>query len=111
MRSADSYLILAVVLAVVGASRAGRRPHSLRFHVYLRSLLWRARRQIWFLRAAGRCRQCGGRKQLTVDHLTYARLGHERACDVAVLCWRCHQLSTVGNIRGATGAAAAGVRA
>lgn len=69
-----------------------RRRHSLLYVMYLRSPLWRLRRRIWITRALGRCEHCGRRRRLTIHHRTYQRLGHERRSDVAVLCWRCHQL-------------------
>jgi hypothetical protein len=59
--------------------------------VYLRSPLWRLRRRIWIVRAGGRCQRCGSRRQLTIHHRTYQRLGHERRADVTVLCWNCHR--------------------
>jgi hypothetical protein len=69
-----------------------RHRHSLLYEVYLHSPLWRARRWIWLLQARGRCRDCGHRRRpLTIHHLSYKRLGHERRSDVAVLCWPCHQ--------------------
>ncbi|HUZ84101.1 MAG TPA: HNH endonuclease [Gaiellales bacterium] len=69
-----------------------RRPHSLRYTVYLHSPLWRARRWLWILQAGGRCEDCGRRRYpLTIHHLSYKRLGRERRGDVVVLCWRCHQ--------------------
>ena len=69
-----------------------RRRHSLLYVVYLHSPLWRVRRWIWILQAGGRCQDCGHRRRpLTIHHLTYKRLGHERRSDVAVLCWSCHQ--------------------
>jgi len=68
-----------------------RRRHSLLYIVYLRSPLWRLRRRIWILRAGGRCQRCGSRRQLTIHHRTYERLGHERRADVRVLCWDCHR--------------------
>lgn len=72
--------------------RGSRRRHSLRYELYLRSPLWRIRRRIWIAQACGRCEQCGRRwRQLTIHHLTYARLGHERRGDVCVLCWPCHR--------------------
>ena len=68
-----------------------RRRHSLLYLVYLRSPLWRLRRRLWILRAGGRCERCRSRHRLTIHHRTYARLGHERRTDVAVLCWDCHR--------------------
>ena len=69
-----------------------RRRHSLLYVVYLHSPLWRARRWLWILQAGGRCEDCRRRRcPLTIHHLPYKRLGHERRGDVAVLCWHCHQ--------------------
>jgi hypothetical protein len=84
-------VVLLAVLCARALARAGRRPQSLRYRLYLSSPLWRIRRRIWIIRAAGRCRQCGSRRRLTIHHRTYARLGHERYADISVLCWPCHQ--------------------
>jgi 5-methylcytosine-specific restriction endonuclease McrA len=86
-------IVLVVVLCGYVLTRPQRRcrRHSLRYRLYMRSPLWRIRRQIWIIRAGGRCQQCRSRRQLTIHHLTYARLGHERRADIAVLCWPCHQ--------------------
>jgi hypothetical protein len=100
-----AHVVIAVaLLAALNLSmvrRRRRRPrhrtrglsrHSLLYAVYLRSPLWRLRRRIWIAQARGRCEQCGRRwRQLTIHHLTYQRLGHERRSDVMVLCWGCHQ--------------------
>jgi hypothetical protein len=84
---------LAILLALALAARHGktRQQQSLRYKLYLGSPLWRARRAIWIAEAGGRCQRCGSRHRLTIHHHTYKRLGHERASDIAVLCWRCHQ--------------------
>jgi hypothetical protein len=95
-------LLLAVDTALVhgrrrhgSAARLGprrRSAHSLRYALYLRSPIWRARRRFWIMQAYGRCQDCGRfRRPLTIHHLTYQRLGHEQRRDVKVLCWRCHQ--------------------
>jgi len=68
-----------------------RRRHSLLYVIYLRSPLWRLRRWMWIVRAGGRCQRCHARRQLTVHHRTYRRLGNERRADVTVLCWDCHR--------------------
>lgn len=44
----------------------------------------------WIAHFHGRCQQRGPRGNLTIDHLTYARLGDEHQKDVQVLCCRCH---------------------
>jgi len=72
--------------------RMPRRPHSWLYRAYIdrNSWLWRVRR-FWWLRSTGwQCERCGARENLTIHHLTYARLGRERRGDVEVLCWRCH---------------------
>ena len=87
--------ILITPIMVLTLRRLKRRAscrQSLRYGLYLRSPLWRARRRLWILQANGRCQDCGrwqGR-QLTIHHLNYQRLGHERRDDVRVLCWPCH---------------------
>jgi hypothetical protein len=48
---------------------------------------------IWIIGAGGRCQHCRSRRRLTIHHLTYTRLGHERRADITVLCWPCHQLT------------------
>ena len=71
--------------------RGSRRRHSYLYATYLHSPIWRLRRRIWIAQARGRCEQCGRRwRQLTIHHLTYDRLGHERRSDIRVLCWPCH---------------------
>ena len=92
-RMSEPTLIL--VLAVLGVlallRRSRRRRHSARYELYLRSPLWRLRRRLWIIRAGGRCQDCRRwRRPLTIHHLTYRRLGHERRSDVHVLCWPCH---------------------
>jgi hypothetical protein len=92
-------LLVAVSLCRAGRQRRqprhqlrGRRRHSLLYRTYLRSPLWRIRRRVWIAQAFGRCQGCGRfRRMLTIHHLTYARLGHERRDDVKVLCWSCHR--------------------
>jgi len=84
-------LVLLAVLCARALGRPRRRRLSLRYRLYLSSPLWRIRRRIWIIRAGGRCRRCGSRRQLTVHHRTYVRLGHERYVDITVLCWPCHQ--------------------
>jgi hypothetical protein len=69
-----------------------RRGHSLTYDLYLRSPLWRLRRRLWILSTLGRCEDCRRwRWPLTMHHLTYKRLVHERRSDIRVLCWPCHK--------------------
>jgi 5-methylcytosine-specific restriction endonuclease McrA len=64
--------------------------HSSRYQQVMHSEGWRKRRQRALKRAGYRCQKCGSRRQLQVHHLTYARLGRERAADLMVLCRTCH---------------------
>lgn len=61
---------------------------------YLRSASWKttpARREA-LARARGRCERCGKRRRgLHPHHLTYRRVGRERAADFLVLCAACHR--------------------
>jgi 5-methylcytosine-specific restriction endonuclease McrA len=83
-------LLFATMLYLRARVRRRIRSHSLLYDSYLHSQLWRARRWQWIAQARGRCQHCGHRGDLTVHHLTYARLGRERDEDVQVLCWPCH---------------------
>jgi hypothetical protein len=69
-----------------------RRGHSLTYDLYVRSPLWRLRRRLWILSTLGRCEDCRRwRCPLTMHHLTYKRLVHERRSDIRVLCRPCHK--------------------
>ena len=61
-----------------------------RYQQVMHSDAWRRRRQRALKRAGYRCQKCGDRRRLEVHHLTYARLGRERAADLIVLCHTCH---------------------
>jgi 5-methylcytosine-specific restriction endonuclease McrA len=50
-----------------------------------------AAREAAMARAGHRCEDCSSREQLTLHHLHYRSVGHERPEDLAVLCWPCHQ--------------------
>ncbi len=59
---------------------------------YLRSAAWRERAASAKARAGGRCRLCGDSEgQLEAHHISYARVGSERAEDLTVLCAGCHR--------------------
>jgi len=59
---------------------------------YLVSPHWVAfRNSVLEVRSKCEREDCGATKNLQVHHLTYDRLGTERAEDVAVLCLRCHE--------------------
>jgi len=65
---------------------------------YLASPHWRATRRRAIQLAGFRCQHCrqfdtpSAPVQLEVHHVTYARIGKERAEDLAVLCEPCHEM-------------------
>lgn len=60
-------------------------------HSYLKSRHWRKTRNAALARANFKCQSCGANQHLTVHHLTYENLGHEKNSDLKVLCWSCHK--------------------
>lgn len=67
---------------------------------YLASISWRRSpaRRAALARAAGRCEgeglgggRCHATHRLHAHHLTYTRVGRERAADLRVLCADCHR--------------------
>ncbi len=72
-----------------------RRPRPLGFKPqyqrYINSDLWR-RVRLWKIGlVGGKCEKCSSDVNLQVHHLTYDRLGAERAEDLQVLCKPCHE--------------------
>ena len=59
---------------------------------HLASPYWRELRKKVFARDKGLCQGCLVRPATRGHHLTYARLGHELACDIVSLCEVCHTL-------------------
>ena len=64
---------------------------SARYHAVMASGGWRRRRRRAIGRAGRRCQRCGAPGPLDVHHLTYARLGRERAGDLLAVCESCHR--------------------
>lgn len=58
---------------------------------YLKSRHWRKTRNAALTRANFKCQSCGTNQHLTIHHLTYENLGHEKNSDLKVLCWSCHK--------------------
>lgn len=58
---------------------------------YLRSDMWRWKRNKLFAMRGRKCEKCGETKLLHIHHLTYERLGHERFTDLMILCSNCHK--------------------
>lgn len=78
----------------MGRSVYSRRPYGTPYEgygEYLASAEWRKRRDRAIARAEGRCQLCNSEKYLNVHHRSYARLGHEKAADLVVLCRACHE--------------------
>lgn len=58
---------------------------------YLTTLAWRRRRARVLDEWDGKCGWCGRGRDMQVHHVTYDRLGHERAEDLIPLCAECHR--------------------
>lgn len=66
----------------------GRKKRD--YHEYLRSTVWKKKRQRVLKRDRHRCTRCGSTKNLQVHHLTYDRIFRERLSDLTTLCAKCH---------------------
>lgn len=67
------------------------------YQEYMRSLSWRGTRRRRLAIDHHQCRTCGhdgSLYPLTVHHISYDRLGHERMSDLITLCSSCHQAVT-----------------
>ena len=87
-------------LPPVNVARARRRLSAYRAH--LRSAYFRALRLVVFARDGNRCADCQHvfpTRELTADHLTYARFGHELAEDLATRCAGCHRKKDAWKVR------------
>lgn len=73
--------------------RTASRPRPVSDYAdYLRSAAWRERAVAAKERAGGRCALCGDSEaRLEAHHVSYARVGSERAEDLTVLCAVCHE--------------------
>jgi 5-methylcytosine-specific restriction endonuclease McrA len=58
---------------------------------YIRSAKWRQLRWAAMDRSGRCCERCQADLAVEVHHLTYERLGHERADDLEALCESCHR--------------------
>jgi len=61
------------------------------YEAYLRSAVWRERRNAILARASGRCELCEISDAVQVHHLTYIRLGSELLTDLLAVCANCHE--------------------
>lgn len=67
-----------------------KRRKKWTYLAYMKSAAWERKRQQAFAHHGRFCHKCGSTSRLDVHHRTYARLGHERMSDLAVLCRSCH---------------------
>lgn len=70
-----------------GSRRAGTPAK----HAYLRSPMWKAKRDLILARAKGRCEVCRRKLPLEVHHKTYENLFNEPLTDLIALCRDCHK--------------------
>jgi 5-methylcytosine-specific restriction endonuclease McrA len=65
------------------------------YFTHIRSVKWKQIAREMKDRVGWRCEKCNKKSRpdnaLTIHHLHYKTLGHERPEDVMVLCWSCHQ--------------------
>jgi len=64
--------------------------YSRQYREYMHSDAWQQHRLAKLEAAKWRCECCGETDRLSVHHLTYKRIGHERTDDLIVLCKSCH---------------------
>jgi hypothetical protein len=72
---------------------------------YINSLAWKRRAETAKAKAGHRCQRCGFSKYsrpLTVHHLNYDNLGHEKDNDLQVLCPPCHKEADEERVQAAT---------
>lgn len=65
-------------------------------NIYLKSFHWKITRwmkkaQMWLFKGSVYCEKCRRKDRLTIHHITYKRLGHERMSDLQVICFYCHR--------------------
>lgn len=60
---------------------------------YLKSALWRAKRQLVLERSGGRCEGCRSARATQVHHLTYEHWQRELLWELVAVCDRCHEVA------------------
>ena len=66
---------------------------SREYHRYLKSPEWQEKRREAFRVHGRKCRRCGNKRRIEVNHLHYRTLFHEDVnFDLEVLCHECHCL-------------------
>lgn len=61
-----------------------------KYHKYLLSDSWAAKRKKVTALRKGKCEKCGSMKSLHVHHLHYKNIFHEEMEDLQLLCKKCH---------------------
>ena len=67
------------------------KPKKWKYHEYIVSPAWFARREAIFKNRGRQCERCGSTEEIQVHHLNYKRVGRERDKDLEVLCRGCHE--------------------
>ena len=62
-----------------------------KYHKYLLSSQWNAKRKKTLARDKHKCTKCGNTTELRVHHLTYDNIFHEPLKDLVTLCEACHK--------------------
>ena len=58
---------------------------------YLKSDLWRKKRENILDILGRKCNRCKTKYSLIIHHITYDSVGNEKMEDVEVLCYKCHR--------------------
>jgi len=61
-----------------------------KYHRYINSPEWRARRKTYFQKHPPICARCKTGEHIHLHHMTYDRLGEELDVDMVPLCEPCH---------------------
>jgi 5-methylcytosine-specific restriction endonuclease McrA len=67
-----------------------RECRRARYHEYLQSPEWRAKRDLVIRHADGLCQGCGIQPAEQVHHLTYQNIGNEFLWELRAVCRECH---------------------
>lgn len=65
--------------------------YTQRYHRYLETPAWKAKRDRVMRRAGGTCEACGVARATEVHHLTYERVFEEPLFDLVAICGPCHR--------------------
>lgn len=68
-----------------------RNWNEVKYHDYIKSDKWKAKRLECLKRDNYQCQKCGTATNLVIHHWTYDRLGNEDLGDIVTLCKECHK--------------------